>query len=93
MSMRTEQKVSHYLNLFISVCLRIQSYWERNVKFDFLSLRLYDTDVDSFEFINESNHTISISCFGQQINTAPKEKRELINTDKKKFRHIDKNES
>ena len=30
------------------------------------SLRLYDTDVDSLEFINGSDRTISISCFGQE---------------------------
>ena len=35
------------------------------------SLRLYDTDVDSLEFINDSDRTISISCFGQEMTLAP----------------------
>lgn len=48
-------------------------------------LRLYDTDVDSFQFINESNHTISLSCFGQQINITLKEKRNLLIQIKRNF--------
>lgn len=50
------------------------------------SLRLYDTDVDRFEFINGSDRTVSISCFGQEIILAPEESGKLTN-DGKKFKH------
>lgn len=50
------------------------------------SLRLYDTDMDSFEFINGSDRTVSISCFGQEIVLVPEESGKLINNGKK-FRH------
>lgn len=50
------------------------------------SLRLYDTDVDSLEFINSSDRTISISCFGQDMILAPGKNRRLINNGKK-LRH------
>ena len=50
------------------------------------SLRLYDTDVDSLEFINGSDRTISISCFGQDMLLAPGKNGRLINNGKK-FRH------
>ena len=50
------------------------------------SLRLYDTDVDSLEFINGSDRTVSISCFGQAINLVPGESGKLVNNGKK-FRH------
>ena len=46
------------------------------------SLRLYDTDVDSLEFINGSDRTISISCFGQDIILSPGESGKLVNTGK-----------
>lgn len=51
------------------------------------SLRLYDTDVDCFEFINGSDRTINISCFGQEIVLAPKDDGKLNNTEKVKFKH------
>ena len=47
------------------------------------SLRLYDTDVDCLEFINGSDHTVSISCFGQQAALAAGEN--------KKFKHSSEN--
>ena len=50
------------------------------------SLRLYDTDVDSLEFINGSDRTISISCFGQKMILAPGKNGRLINNGKK-LRH------
>lgn len=50
------------------------------------SLRLYDTDVDSLEFINGSDRTISISCFGQEMILAPGKNGRLINNGKK-LRH------
>lgn len=50
------------------------------------SLRLYDTDVDCLEFINGSDRTVSISCFGQEIILAPKESGKLVNS-RKKFKH------
>ena len=50
------------------------------------SLRLYDTDVDSLEFINDSDRTISISCFGQEMILAPGKNGRLINNGKK-LRH------
>ena len=46
------------------------------------SLRLYDTDVDSLEFINDSDRTISISCFGQEMILAPGKNGRLINIGK-----------
>ena len=57
------------------------------------SLRLYDTDVDSLEFINGSDRTVSISCFGQQIALAPEECGKLINVGKNKFKHTPGNEN
>lgn len=51
------------------------------------SLRLYDTDVDTLEFINGSDHTVSISCFGQQIVLESGEHKNLVNKEKKKFKH------
>ncbi len=50
------------------------------------SLRLYDTDVDSLEFINDSDRTISISCFGQEMTLAPGDSGKIVNSGKK-FRH------
>lgn len=50
------------------------------------SLRLYDTDVDCLEFINGSDRTVSISCFGQEIILAPEERGKLVNSEKK-FKH------
>ncbi len=50
------------------------------------SLRLYDTDVDSLEFINGSDRTISISCFGQEMTLAPGDSGKIVNSGKK-FRH------
>ena len=50
------------------------------------SLRLYDTDVDCLEFINGSDRTVSISCFGQEIILAPEESGKLVNNGKK-FKH------
>ncbi len=50
---------------------------------DPFSLRLYDTDVDCLEFINRSNRTLSISCFGQQATLAAGEN--------KKFKHSSEN--
>ena len=50
------------------------------------SLRLYDTDVNCLEFINGSDRTVSISCFGQEIILAPKEIGKLVNSGKK-FKH------
>lgn len=50
------------------------------------SLRLYDTDVDSLEFINGSDRTISIYCFGQEMILAPGKNGRLINNGKK-LRH------
>lgn len=47
------------------------------------SLRLYDTDVDSLEFINGSDRTISISCFGQDMILAPGNSGKLVNNGKK----------
>lgn len=46
------------------------------------SLKLYDTDVDTLEFINNSNRKIEISCFGQQAI--------LIPAKTKKFQHTSK---
>ncbi|WP_077532308.1 hypothetical protein [Massiliimalia massiliensis] len=43
------------------------------------SLRLYDTDVDSFEFINGADRTVNISCFGKQITLSPGENGKLTN--------------
>ena len=50
------------------------------------SLRLYDTDVNCFEFINGSDRTVSISCFGQEIILAPEESGKFVNNGKT-FRH------
>ena len=50
------------------------------------SLRLYDTDVDCLEFINDSDRTVSVSCFGQQIVLAPGESRKL-NNNGNRYRH------
>lgn len=50
------------------------------------SLRLYDTDVDCLEFINGSDRTVSISCFGQEIILATGESGKLVNNGKK-FKH------
>ena len=50
------------------------------------SLRLYDTDVDCLEFVNSSDRTVSISCFGQEIILATGESGKLVNSGKK-FRH------
>lgn len=50
------------------------------------ALRLYDTDADYLEFINGSDRTASISCFGQEIILAPEESGKLVNNGKK-FRH------
>lgn len=47
------------------------------------SLRLYDTDVDCLEFINGSDRTVSISCFGQEISLAPEESGKIVNSRKK----------
>ena len=46
------------------------------------SLKLYDTDVDTLEFINNSNRKIEIFCFGQQAI--------LIPAKTKKFKHTSK---
>lgn len=46
------------------------------------SLKLYDTDVDTLEFINNSQRTIDISCFSQQVI--------LIPAKTKKFKHTSK---
>lgn len=35
------------------------------------SLKLYDTDVDTLEFINNSSRSVTISCFGQQMALTP----------------------
>lgn len=35
------------------------------------SLKLYDTDADTLEFINNSSRRIEISCFGQQTVLTP----------------------
>lgn len=50
------------------------------------SIRLYDTDVNCFEFINGSERTVSISCFDQTIELSPGGKGKLINNGKK-FKH------
>lgn len=46
------------------------------------SLQLYDTDVDTLEFINNSQRTIDISCFSQQVILSPNEGKTIINTGK-----------
>lgn len=48
------------------------------------SLKLYDTDVDTLEFINNSHRTINISCFGQQLTLNIGETGKLTNTENKK---------
>ena len=50
------------------------------------SLRLSDTDVYSLYFINDSDRTISISCFGQEMTLAPGDSGKIVNSGKK-FRH------
>ncbi len=37
-------------------------------------LLMYDTDVDSLEFINDSSCSVTISCFGQQLTLVPPKK-------------------
>lgn len=51
---------------------------------------LYDSDVDSLEFMGESDLTVSISCSGQQIILAPGESGRLNNIGNKKFCHNSK---
>lgn len=46
------------------------------------SLQLYDTDVDTLEFINNSQRTIDISCFSQQVILSPNEGKTIINVGK-----------
>lgn len=46
------------------------------------SLKLYDTDVDTLEFINNSQRTIDISCFSQQVILSPNEGKTIINVGK-----------
>lgn len=41
------------------------------------SLQLYDTDVDTLEFISNSQRAIDISCFGQQSILIPKKRKNL----------------
>ena len=88
--MRTKQRANHCHGTFILECLQIPSCSERNAKLDFFvypfSLRLYDTDVDCLEFINDSDRTVSVSCFGQQIVLAPGESRKL-NNNGNRYRH------
>lgn len=43
-------------------------------------LKLYDTDVDAFEFINNSHHAIEISYFNRQIVLESRRRKKLINT-------------
>lgn len=43
------------------------------------SLKLYDTNVDTLEFINNANRKIEISCFGQQLTLLPKGIKRLVN--------------
>lgn len=43
------------------------------------SLLMYNTDVDSLEFINNSSCSVTISCFGQQITLASGEIKKLVN--------------
>lgn len=42
------------------------------------SLKLYDTDVDILEFINNSSRTVTISCFGQQMALTPEKTAFII---------------
>lgn len=43
------------------------------------SLKLYDTDVDCLEFINNATRAINISCFDQQLTLASRKMKNLIN--------------
>lgn len=47
------------------------------------SLKLYDTDVDILEFINNSHRTIDISCFGQQTVLPLEESKKFMNNSAK----------
>ena len=51
------------------------------------SLKLYDTDVYTLEFINHSHRAIAISCFGQQLTLNIGETGKLTNTENKKYMH------
>lgn len=42
------------------------------------SLKLYDTDVNTPEFINNSSRTVTISCFGQQMALTPEKTAFII---------------
>lgn len=42
------------------------------------SLQLYDTDVDTLEFINNSSRSVTISCFGQQMALTPEKTAFII---------------
>lgn len=54
------------------------------------SLKLYDTDVDTLEFINNSSRRIEISCFGQQTVLAPEKTVKFKSDNAKKFKHTTK---
>ncbi len=42
------------------------------------SLKLYDTDVDTLEFFNNSIRSVTISCFGQQMALTPEQTAFII---------------
>lgn len=54
------------------------------------SLKLYDTDVDTLEFVNNSSLRIEISCFGQQTVLAPEKTAKFKSDNVKKFKHTTK---
>ena len=57
------------------------------------SLHLYDTDVNTLEFINRSDHTVSIFCFGQQVILNPNENKSVINIGNQKYRYTPKDKT
>lgn len=51
------------------------------------SLQLYDTHVDTLEFINNLHRTIDISCFSQQLTLNIRKTGKLTNNENKKYMH------
>lgn len=52
------------------------------------SLKLYDTDVNTLEFINNSSRKIEISCFGQKAILTPEKTTEFKNNKTKEFKNV-----
>lgn len=50
------------------------------------SIKLYDTDVNCLEFINNANRACGISCFDQQTTLSTSEHRKFVNSGNRNFK-------